>query len=114
MKKGFTLVELLAVIVIMSLAALITFSSISNMQKREELQAFEDYKKNLFIACETYINLENIDVSNEIEIALDTLVDLDYLSELPANPQLKKKEYGAKIKVRKDSVGVLVFDYINE
>jgi len=114
MEKGFTLVELIAIIVILSLASVITFSTISTMNKEALKKEYEEYKETLYIAAESYIDFNEIDVTDTIDIDLNTLLENNYLSNVPINPKTNKQELNAKIRVYRDSVGVLVFDYISE
>ncbi len=54
-KKGFTLVELLAVIVIMGLLLIIIVPSINNLQKQNKRQAYELYAKSAIPAAKLYV-----------------------------------------------------------
>ena len=116
MKKGFTLVEMLGVIVILSLLTLITYTGVSTMNKNYKEKEFEDYKKTLYMATETYISRENIEIDTEVYIELNDLIHNSYIdkNKIVENPRTKTKEYNARIKVSKDQAGVPIYEYVYE
>lgn len=113
-KKGFTLVEMLGVIVLLSVLVLITYTGITTMNKRSKENEWNDYKKTVYMASETYVNTKNIQVNGDIYINISDLLNENYLDNVVENPKSKKQEYNAKIKVTKDQAGVLIFEYIGE
>lgn len=114
MKKGFTLIEMLGIILILSILALVTYSGITTLNRKSELKEFEDYKKTLYMAAETYLNVNNIDKNNENYVNVNVLLQENLIDKVVKNPDTKQEEYNAKIKVKKDNAGVLVFEYIVE
>lgn len=114
MKKGFTLVEMLGIIVVLSILVLITYVGINSMRKDTSEKEFEDYKKTVYMASETYIEMENIEVNGEYYIEINDLLSKSYIENIVKNPKTQKKEYDAKVKVTKDQAGVLIFEYIGE
>ena len=113
MKKGFTLVEMLGVIVILSLLILITYTGAITMNRKAKEKEFEDYKKTLYMAYETHIKSNNLEIEDNMSISVTELVNEMNITVIE-NPNTKKKEYNAKISVHKDQAGVLVFEYIGE
>ena len=53
-KKGFTLVELLGVILVMSIILLVGVPTITNMMKQDKIDTYERYLKDLYAASESY------------------------------------------------------------
>ena len=114
MKKGFTLVEILGVIVILSLIAIISYTGIVSMNRNYKEKEFEDYKKSLYMATETYININKIEINDTVYVTVSELFDGSYIDKVVENPKTEKEEHNAKVKITKDNAGVLVFEYINE
>lgn len=83
MKKGFTLIELMAVVVIVSLVCLLTFPNIVNQIKKSKDTNKDNVEKVVISAAKRYVN-DNIDKYNEQGdycISLKELIDNDYLKE---------------------------------
>ena len=114
MKKGFTLIEMLGVIVILSLLTLVTYTGVSTMNRNYKEKEFEDYKKTLCMAAKTYISRESIKIEDEVNIQVNELLVNGYIDKVVENPETEQEEYEAKIKVTKDQAGVAVCEYISE
>ena len=101
-KKGFTLVELLAVIVILSLLALLTGTAITKMVKdsKEELS---DAQKNLIKAAAETWGAENLDkLPSANECKYITLQDLQRYGIIDSNvidPETSEKIQDLNIKI---------------
>ena len=83
MKKGFTLIELMAVVVIISLVCLLTFPNIVNQIKKSKDVNKDNVEKVVISAAKKYVN-DNIDKYNEEGdycIAVQDLINNDYLKE---------------------------------
>ena len=83
MKKGFTLIELMAVVVIISLVCLLTFPNIVNQIKKSKDANKDNVEKVVISAAKRYVN-DNIDKYNEEGdycIAVQDLINNDYLKE---------------------------------
>lgn len=83
MKKGFTLIELMAVVVIISLVCLLTFPNIVNQIKKSKDANKDNVEKVVISAAKKYVN-DNIDKYNEEGdycISVQELIDNDYLKE---------------------------------
>lgn len=83
MKKGFTLIELMAVVVIISLVCLLTFPNIVNQIKKSKDANKDNVEKVIISAAKRYVN-DNIDKYNEEGdycIAVQDLINNDYLKE---------------------------------
>ena len=91
-KHGFTLIELIAVVIILGLIAVVSFPILINQIKGTEIKIDSETKKILFSAAETYINdnLDNYKYDGTYCIQISGLIDDQYLSEEILN---KRKEY---------------------
>ena len=114
MKKGFTLIEMLGVIVILSLLTLVTYTGVNTMNRKYKVKEFEDYKNTLCMSAQTYISRESIHVEDEFNIQVNELMVKGYIDKVIENPETEKEEYEARIKVTKDQAGVLNCEYVNE
>ncbi len=95
MKKGFTLIELLGIILIIGLIALVSGPIIINTLKSTEKTNYEKFKKNLYLATESYLtNNQNKYKLNEpndfVFIKLSELVNNEYLNKSLVNPKTKE------------------------
>lgn len=109
MKKGFSLVELLVIIVILGLLGGIGISIYTNVQKQTKENLYQDQLKIIETKVKEYI-LENegkivnineekikIDIykeNNTIEIPISLLISEGYLDSYPLNPKCGKKIEG--------------------
>ncbi len=116
-KKGFTLVELLAVIIILALLLLIVTPSIMNVLDRAEIQFTETQERLIIQAATEYIeeNKETIAELKEQEvryvITLQTLADAGSI-ELPLYDAKTRQEIppeNVQITVTKNSYGRFEF-----
>ena len=82
MKKGFTLVELIAAIAV--LAALVTITSITivNMVKDANEILDDGTKKLLYNSAETYLNEQyTLPANGDFKVTLETLISHDLVSD---------------------------------
>ena len=80
-KKGFTLVELLAVIVILAALVIIAVPAISNVLKGGREQAKDINYDTVLNAAYDYMLSENITVDSEEKIAVCNLIKRGYLKQ---------------------------------
>lgn len=81
-KKAFTLVELMAVIIIISLVAILTFPSIVNQIKKTKKVNSDNINTIVIEAAKKYVNDNPDDFEeNEYCLSIDTLVSDDYIKE---------------------------------
>lgn len=73
--KGFTLVELLAVIVILSTIALVAVSSVTNSLYRRDVQDCKEQRELARNAAKIYFSLED----SQDDVSIETLIDKKYL-----------------------------------
>lgn len=92
-EKGFTLVELIAIILVLSAIFLVSFPSILNSAKKGKEEEYNNMVKNLCLAGETYIysNIENYDqlktVGSTINIAVNELIEYGNVDASLTNPK---------------------------
>ncbi len=95
MKKGFTLVELIGVIIILGIISLITFPTIDKSIKNSKEQALERIIDSIEEAAYNYSVENDIGYSTEYEsIELFDLVSTGFLKENIINPVTDKKMQG--------------------
>jgi len=93
MRKGFTLIEMLAVLVILSVIALITIPIVSN-QMNEAKQNLYDKQVNTMIEATKNWSADNLDKMQEnqnVYVTLGELQDDGYLNKNIENPKTKKE-----------------------
>ena len=85
MKKGFTLIELMAVIVIIALIALFVFPNIVNQIKKSNDSNNDSLSSVIISAAKRYVNDNPNDFGEKKDhnycIDINTLIDNDYLKE---------------------------------
>lgn len=91
-KKGFTLIELIAVITLLALIVVITVPVIINTLSNTEQKEYEDFKKIIMNAAELYVERnrdlypELNEIGGAIDINADTLVNEGYLKSDLTSP----------------------------
>lgn len=119
-KKGFTLVELLGVFVILSIIVLVTFPYATGLLKNTKDSEYKKFEKNLFLAAEAYIE-SNSEIYSQFSengtidyISISDLIENQFLSKKMTNPKTKTEinENGC-IKVTKND-DKLNYEYIQE
>lgn len=112
MKKGFTLIELMAVVVIISLVCLLTFPNIVNQIKKSKDANKDNVEKVVISAAKKYVN-DNIDKYNEEGdycISVQALIDNDYLKEDIVNDKDNDFQSSAVFIENRDSLKFKVID----
>ena len=116
-KNGFTLVELIAIILVLSIILTVSFTSLN---KTIEISNETEYKtliNNIELATENYVNLpgiyrivdDNLKNKGYYIVNMNDLVNAGIIDELPINPKTKKKMKSGKITVNKNSNNELVY-----
>ena len=59
MKKGFTLIEMIASLTVISAIILITVPQVKNLLKTEENNEYEQFLSSIYLATESYISKKN-------------------------------------------------------
>ncbi len=85
MKKGITLIELLAVIIILAIIGSISFITIGNIVKNSKINLYNENITKIKDTAEMYISNGNkgyIEEGQTVEITLDELIEDGYLKEV--------------------------------
>ena len=92
-KKGFTLVELIAIIVILATIFLVSFPVLLNTAKSDENKKYNDMVENLCLAGKSYIyaNMDQFQglstVNGQIDISIQELIDYGNIKKGIINPK---------------------------
>lgn len=78
-KSGFTLVELLAVIVILGIVLSISIVSVNNIRKKQEIENKENVISSILTGAKSYVTDNNLDLptSFKVEVLQDNYVSFD-------------------------------------
>lgn len=94
-KKGFTLVELIAIILILAAILLVSFPSLLNMAKTDKDKEYEKVIEDLCLAGKSYIyaNMNNFNglsvVGSEFSIKIEELITYGNVDGSLTNPKTK-------------------------
>ena len=122
MKKGFTMIEILAVFTMTAIILLITVPFITNMVKQGDKKAKERFLNDVYIATEAYVQADKMVVTEEVStIKIKDLLESGYLKSNLINPENNKTledpdNLNKEIKVYKDEEGILQYemDWLDE
>lgn len=110
MKKAFTLIELLAVIIIIALLATLSFRTISSVLNKIKQETYNQQVKNMEDSAKNYIldnDLSDLDGSSSIAISVNTLYSLGYLKNDINNP-LTNQNFTGCVWVKKNINNVTI------
>lgn len=115
MKKGFTMIEILAVFTITAAILLIVVPLVIGTLKDGDKKAQESFESNVFIAAEAYAQEELVVTTDVSTVTIKELLDSGYLKSSLVNPENNKKlsddvNLNKTVKIYKDSEGVLQFE----
>ena len=108
-KNGFTLVELIGIIIVLAIVSILSFSAITNSIKQAEIRKEEQFKVILINATDIYINT-NRDSFPELDsryswmcITTQVLIDEDYLDPKIEPPKIGTLlDYQIRVEVSDD------------
>lgn len=95
-KKGFTLVELIGIIIVLGLLVIIGVPSLLKTLKKSETNEYDVFKKNLYLSAEAYLasNIDNIsnfsEVGDKVYIPLALLKEAELIESSLINPNSGK------------------------
>lgn len=109
MKKGFTLVELLAVFALMSAIMLLAAPAITGMLKKAEEGKINTFKENIFLSAEAYLS-DNRDEYLELrEVDKLTYVRINNLLKSYLNSNIINPYSNNQLKDDKDDIIILIY-----
>lgn len=95
MKKGFTLIELIGVIIVLSLISLLAVPSITNTIKNSRIKLYNDQVENIEDAAKIWgsKNISELpeNIGDEKDITLLNLKELGLIDEKIKDPRTKKE-----------------------
>ena len=118
--KGFTLVEVIAIIVVLVGIFLVSFPAINNATKSDEEKLYNNMVADLCSAGKTYMysNMHlfpNLSVANsEIEVSIRDLINYGNVDKDLTNPKTDKKIENDKLKYKVLEDFSLECDYVKE
>lgn len=86
-QKGFTLVEMMGIIILLTVIMLVVAPTMINTLKNNNTKRLEAYKDNLKIATENYIVQAKLISEKSVEVKLTTLLEEKYIDEIPSIPK---------------------------
>ncbi len=86
-QQGFTIVELLVVIVVIAILVALTLPNLFGLQRRARDDARKNDLKNIQQALETYFNDNSAYPSGDMAAAGTVLAGGDYIASIPSDPQ---------------------------
>ena len=101
--KGFTLIELVAIVLVIAAIFLVSFPSLLNLSKKDEERKYDSMVDTLCLAGETYIYNNESDfknlmvVDNKIEIVISELVINEMVKKDTTNPKTNKSVENDKL-----------------
>ena len=117
MKKGFTMIEILAVFTITAVILLVTVPLITGMLKKGDKTTYDEFEKTIFLATESYINDKELGTSFDkiTYITIRDLLDSGFLKTTIINPYNNKKitdknNKDIQIIIKKDEDNVLYYE----
>lgn len=113
--NGFTLVELLGIIVILAVISLISYGAVDKMLENTQKQDYERFLKDLYLTTENYVELNRgqypeLNNNGSVTISIQTLIDDGRFKQMPVNPKTNETIEDDFIIVTSQD-GVLNFEY---
>lgn len=105
-KKGFTLVELLAIIILLLGICAISYPSLTNYLKNNKETEMDTYKENLCLAAKTYINANKSiytnmgNVGEIIEVPISELISYGNVENDLVEPETQEKASKHKLIIK--------------
>lgn len=114
--KGFTLVELIAIILVLSIILTVSFITLSNSLDNSKDSDYNTMIDNLRLATESYVNLpgkyreieQKLKDGVRVTVDITDLINAEIINEIPTNPKTNE-EISGYILVEKNSNNEFVF-----
>ena len=116
-KKAFTIVELIAIILVLSIILTVTFTSLSKSLSNSNDKEYQTLIKNLEMAAENYANLPGkyreidklLKEGKRVTINITDLIDAEIIDQIPINQKTNKEIISGYILVEKNSNNELIY-----
>ena len=119
MKKGFTMIELLAVFTLLGIILVITLPKMTATLKKSDKSSYDNFIKTIELATEAYVTDNRIIIENgsSTSLYLKDIIEGGYLKSSLVNPSTNQKISNAiytRIIASKDNNGILSYQLIEE
>lgn len=118
MKKGFTLIELMGVIVLLGLVSIVSYVVIEKLILNSKENISEATKKIIYVAADNYIEDNMDDFPKEKEknycVSIDSLINGNYLDEDTISKDLKNLSSYHDVLVTVDSSYKFSYELVTE
>ena len=115
-KKGFTMVELLAVIVILGILSIISIAAIQGVISKARIEYYKTQKNNMVMAAQSYLNTNknlNPKVSGQVvKISLDTLINNKFIDQVVDYNKKDCKAEESYVQVNKYKDEIYYYSYL--
>lgn len=110
MKKGYTLIELLSVIVILAVISAIAYPKILDLIATSKISAYNSAKGNIIESAKLKY-LADVNAAKITEYTVDDLIQGGYLKKETKNPLTNEEYENTKVMITNDN-GKIVYNYI--
>lgn len=110
MKKGYTLIELLSVVVILAIIVAIAYPKVLDVIGASKVSAYNSAKSNIIESAKLKY-LADVNSSAITEYTVDELIDDGYLQKNAKNPLTNKKYEDTKVVITNTN-GKISYDYV--
>lgn len=117
-KRGFTLIEMLGILVVLSIIVMISVPTITSMLKKSYQKKYDDWLTSLYVAAETYVEdhreeFYEVNGGGTSYLSIQLLLDQGYLKNSVKEPTTGKDvtKVGV-IEVKPDSEKILQYKFI--
>lgn len=115
--KGFTLIELVAIVALLSIIFLVTFPQLQSTMKQDEEKQYTNFINTLCESAREYVY--NTDEYKEFlnsgktkEILIQDLINYDIVDSEMVNPKTEESIKNGKLKVKFETDGMLTCEYV--
>ena len=109
--KGFTLVELIGIVLIMALIFTVSFPNFVSQSKDVESKRYETMVKDLCLAGESYIYDQGLETNSSITINIQTLVEYGVVDKNLTDVKTGKPVRDKSLRFTKKSDGTFNCNY---
>lgn len=114
-KKGFTLIELVAVVTLLAAITLVSVPSIVNTLKKNEEKEYKEFETVLKRATELYVERnrslypELNNIGGTVDVEAETLINEGYLKQSLKNPNNNTPVTNYKVNIKVDNDQIFIY-----